>query len=163
MTLFRSVLALLAISLPAVLPLSEPGGFNLAYPEGYRGWIHIRTGLSRTDGGGPVTGIHNIYANAVALQGYRTGVFPQGSVIVFDLINLQTVNGVQKVGTRRLVDVMEKDNGRFAATGGWGYDEFRGDTLERTGTPSGSCAQCHQSRSKHDYVFSALTDTIAVP
>jgi hypothetical protein len=62
------------------------------------------------------------------------------------------------VGARKVVDVMQKDSTRFAATGGWGFDEFRGDTRERTTAPIATCVQCHTRRRDNDYVFSALTD-----
>jgi hypothetical protein len=155
----RTFLALLAICSSFAIPqrLATVDAHDIAYPEGYRRWVHVRTGLSRTSGA--VTGMHHIYANDAALKGYLTGTFPQGSVIVFDLIGLPTADGVMNVGARTVVDVMQKDSTRFAATGGWGYDEFRGDTRERTGTSLGTCAKCHSTRSDHDYVFSAFTDT----
>jgi Cytochrome P460 len=157
----RALLGFLAICSTLALPQrsAAPTGQDVAYPEGYRRWVHVRTGLSRTGGGSAVTGMHHIYANGAAMKGYLTGKFPQGSVIVFDLISLPAVNGVMQVGTRSVVDVMQKDSTRFGSTGGWGYDEFRGDTRERTGA-IGSCAKCHNTRGDHDYVFSAFTDTL---
>ncbi|MEO8620264.1 MAG: cytochrome P460 family protein [bacterium] len=156
----RALLGLFAICSTLAIPqrAAAPTGHDVGYPEGYRRWVHVRTGLSRT-GGKEVTGMHHIYANDAAMKGYIAGKFPQGSVIVFDLIGLPTVDGTMNVGTRSVVDVMQKDSVRFAATGGWGYDEFRGDTRERTGAIS-SCAKCHFNRSDHDYVFSAFTDTL---
>ena len=38
-------------------------------------------------------GVHHIYANDLALQGYRTGRFPDGAVVVYDLLDTKEVNG----------------------------------------------------------------------
>ncbi|MEP6620066.1 MAG: cytochrome P460 family protein [bacterium] len=149
--------ALLALCL--LVPLTgashlEDAG-DVAYPEGFRQWVHIRTGLSTKDSAGTkrLEGIHNIYANQAAMQGYLTGHFPQGAVIAFDFIEVDGGSGAEKLGGRRLVDVMAKDSTRYADTGGWGYDEFRGDTRERNGIVRASCAKCHATKQSRDYVF----------
>jgi Cytochrome P460 len=133
---------------------SDPG--DVAYPDGFRQWVHIRTGFSHRDSAGlkRLDGIHNIYANAAAMQGYASGHFPQGSVIAFEFINVTTTDGTNTPGARRFVDVMAKDTVRYASTGGWGYDEFRGDMRERNDGVRGACVRCHASQRERDYVFS---------
>ena len=129
------------------------------YPEGYRRWAHVKSGIAPPKAeADPRAGIHHIYANELALRGYETGRFPEGSVIVFDLIATTTQNGGMQEGPRKLVDVMQKVSTRFASTGGWGYEEFGGDTRSRAiGEPArNGCFQCHTQRKAQDYVFSAL-------
>jgi hypothetical protein len=55
-------------------------------------------------------------------------------------------------------DVMHTDNAEFAATGGWGFDEFGGDTRARVigETARMACFQCHTQRKTQDFVFTAL-------
>jgi hypothetical protein len=63
---------------------------------------------------------------------------------------------------RRYIDVMYKDSARFAATNGWGYAEFKGDSrAERTVGPHNAlkeCHECHTKRAANDYVFSRYRD-----
>jgi hypothetical protein len=59
---------------------------------------------------------------------------------------------------RDRTDVMIKD-ARFAATGGWGYDQFKQDSKElRTvnGAAPNACFECHKKVEARDYVFSKL-------
>lgn len=130
---------------------------EIPYPEGYRYWVHIKTTLV-----GPESpafkingGYHHIYANTKAMQGYISGYFPDGSVIVFDVLDIKEQNGNTLEDTRNRIDVMMKDSLKFASTGGWGYEEFKGDShTERLLTPTTKtqCFSCHTK--KDDYVFS---------
>jgi hypothetical protein len=154
-TILAAALALLGFARP--LPVARSP--EVPYPDGFRRWAHVKSTLSapRRDAD-PRSGIHHIYANEMALRGYATGRFPDGSVIVFDLLDVATADGTTREGARKLVDVMHKDSARFAATGGWGYEEFRGDTRERVvaDRASTACFQCHTQRKDSDYVFSKL-------
>jgi len=130
---------------------------EVPYPEGYRMWTHIKTGLI-----GPTNpnfqfsgGYHHIYANAKAMQGYTSGYFPEGSVIIFDVLDTKEQNGNTQESSRNHLDVMVKDSLKYASTGGWGYEEFKGDShTERILTPTKKtqCFNCHAK--KADYVFS---------
>lgn len=130
---------------------------EVQYPEGYRFWTHIKTGLVgptnpnfQTNGG-----YHHIYANEKAMEGYKGGKFPDGSVIVFDLLNITEQNGNFQEAERKHLDVMVKDSKKFSETGGWGYEEFNGDShTERTltDTTKTQCFTCHSK--KDDFVFS---------
>jgi len=58
-------------------------------------------------------------------------------------------------GKRKIVGVMQKDSKKFAETGGWGFEGFKGDTKERVvKDPVQSCFNCHASQKAQDYVFS---------
>lgn len=130
---------------------------EIPYPEGYRMWTHIKTTLV-----GPANpnfkmngGYHHIYANAKAMEGYTSGYFPEGSMLVFDVISFTEAIGVASEAGRKYVDVMLKDSLQYASTGGWGYEEFKGDShTERLLTPTlkTQCAGCHAQ--KEDKVFS---------
>ena len=132
---------------------------DVPYPDGFRRWTHIKSELTAPRNDADTrAGIHHIYANPLALGGYESGQFPDGSVIVFDLLAVTTDGGVTKESTRKLIDVMRKDSTRFATTGGWGFEEFAGDS--RTGVlgdrATGACFQCHTQRKDSDFVFSAF-------
>ncbi|MES2373122.1 MAG: cytochrome P460 family protein [Bacteroidota bacterium] len=146
------VTAFLAVT--AFSPGKLSADAEVPYPEGYRMWTHVKTGLI-----GPsnpnVSGYHHIYANGKAMQGYTSGYFPEGSVLVFDVIDAKEQNGNTQEGTRKHIDVMVKDSLQYAATGGWGYEEFGGDSHTNrllTGTVRTQCVTCHAKMS--DKVFS---------
>lgn len=131
------------------------------YPKGYRSWAHVKSmviqpGHALYDAFG---GIHHLYANAAALKGYKQGRFPDGSVIVFDLLDAKSADQTVQEGPRKIVGVMMKDSKRWASTGGWGYEGFKGDsTTDRAvgDKAASACHQCHMAQQKQDYVFSTL-------
>lgn len=132
---------------------------KVQYPEDYRDWGHVKSmviepGHPLAD---PFAGIHHIYANEKAMQGYENKKFEDGSVIVFDLLDYIHENKAMTEGKRKFIGVMHKDSKRFAATGGWGYEAFAEDsTSKRVVTDGGkSCHACHASQKNQDYVFSA--------
>ncbi|MGZ7064118.1 MAG: cytochrome P460 family protein, partial [Candidatus Angelobacter sp.] len=71
-------------------------------------------------------GIHHIYANEKALEGYDTGKFPAGSVIVYDLLETKEIVGNTIEGPTRRVDVMVKQSDVYRTTGGWKFMSFPG-------------------------------------
>jgi hypothetical protein len=100
----------------------------VAYPTGYRDFTHVKSMVIQQ--GHPLFeafgGIHHIYANPIAVTGYRTGTFPDGSVIVFDLLEAPAEKGGITEGPRKVLAVMVKDQAAFKETGGWGFEGFGG-------------------------------------
>lgn len=135
------------------------------FPDGYRAWRHVSTGLIGPHAPAYAVngGFHHIYANPMALQGYKDGRFPDGAVLVYDLIEaVDRGGGVTGQGARRHVDVMVRDSRRFAATDGWGYAEFAaGERAPRPGIAASqdtACHACHQRAAARGFVFSSLRD-----
>ena len=129
---------------------------SVPYPEGYRGWIHVKTYIV-----GPkslafkfIGGFNHVYANEKAMVGYRTGHFPNGSVIVSDVLQAKEDSVDIREGRRHHIDVMMRDSIKFADAGGWRFEEFKGDTTIRLLTPQTRviCANCHSKQK--DMVFS---------
>jgi hypothetical protein len=134
-----------------------PGG--VPYPEGYRGFTHVKSMV--IEQGHPLFGafggIHHVYANPAAERALRAGsAFEDGAVLVFDLLEAARADSAIAEGARKVVGVMHKDRQRFAATGGWGFEGFKGDTRERAVSDAAAqCFACHESRRAQDFVFSA--------
>ena len=148
----------LSLSVLCVAWLPHGVGDDVAYPEGYRTWSHVKsTVISPTHKSYASTGgFQHIYANEPAMAGYRTRVFPEGSVIVFDWLAMTDNSGAYSEGARRQVDVMVRDSVRFASSGGWGFQRFVGDSrTERstTLTPE-KCHACHVNLAKDGLVLS---------
>ncbi|MEP7322206.1 MAG: cytochrome P460 family protein [Saprospiraceae bacterium] len=139
------------------LSFSHTIEYEVPYPEGYRTWTHVKTGLVGPANPNFLTsgGYHHIYANEKAMLGYNTGIFPEGSVLVFDVINFKEQNGNFPETDRKQLDVMLKDSTRYSSTGGWGYDEFRGDSHTERNITQAVRIQCFNCHAKNeDYVFS---------
>jgi cytochrome c553 len=151
----RTILVLLA-----AFALAPAAAQEIAYPAGYRDWHHVKTMVINP--GHPLYdafgGIHHLYANKRALEGYAKGKFPDGAIIVFDLLEAKTDANTVTEGPRKVVGVMQKDASKFAATGGWGFEGFKGDSrTERAvgANAAKACFECHASQKDRDYVFSA--------
>ncbi len=128
------------------------------YPEGYREWVHVKTGLIGTASPSHATagGFHHIYANPAAMRGLATREFAEGSVLVFDRIDAQMSGGETREGSRLSVDVMVRDSALFGTTGGWGYERFRGDTRQRVVADKSPtlCYDCHRGQASRGHIFS---------
>lgn len=137
-------------------------GVPAPYPEGFRSWTHVKSALvsSRHPDFERAGGFRHIYANPPAIEGYRSGTFPEGSIIAVDWVEGRDENGMFTEGARRRLDVMVKDKARFATTGGWGFERFKGDSrTERTVTSAAKeCAACHSGPGTRDLVFSKLRE-----
>jgi hypothetical protein len=141
------------------------GDSEVAYPTGYRGWTFLHTSMVAPTISNSkkkpcekpcIGGLFHFYANEKALQGLRSGSYPDGAIIAEELLELLSdQNGGGKEGPRRLVAVMVKDSARYSSTGGWGFGSFedasspnRLDTAAQT-----ACFGCHMARKDKSYVF----------
>lgn len=149
------LLALLATG----IALAAGGSAQVPYPEGYRHWTHVKSML--IEPGHPLHkdfgGLHHLYANDKALAGYRSGRFPDGAVIVFDLYAADEKDKTVTAGAHKIVGVMHKDSKRWPETGGWGFEGFPGGDRSKRAVgdkAATACFACHMQQQKQDYVFS---------
>jgi hypothetical protein len=147
-------------ALGAIAALASAPAAEVAYPANYREWTHVKSMV--IEPGHPLHGtfggIHHLYGNEAALQGYRDGKFPDGAVIVFDLLEAVSADHTVTEGKRKVVGVMQRDSKKFAATGGWGFEGFAGDSQTQRVVGSNAataCFACHQAKRGQEYVFSA--------
>lgn len=154
----KSISTLLAGLLSTVAVTSFAAEQSVPFPEGYRNWLHAKSMLIQPGHAleNPFQGLHHVYANKQAEAGLKTGKYADGSVLVFDLLQYQEKDKTIQEGERKLVGVMLKDAKKFAATGGWGFEGFAGNSkTERLVKDGGtSCFACHASEQKTDYVYS---------
>ena len=153
--LMLSQIAVLIVSFASSAQTDEAPSF----PKEFRRWAHVKSVLvgPRSAAFATEGGIHHIYANEKAMEGYATGTFPDGSVLVFDLRAIREKDGTIGESTRQRVDVMLKDSTRFSSTSGWGFERFLGDSqTDRPLTEEHRklCFGCHEQAKKHDFVFS---------
>lgn len=133
---------------------------DVPYPAGYRSWTHVKSMV--IEPGHPLHasfgGIHHLYANAKAMEGYRSGRFSDGSVIIFDLLEARAADHAVSEGKRKVVGVMHRDARKYAATGGWGFEGFVGGNPEQRAVGANAetaCFACHAPQKDNSYVFSS--------
>ena len=135
------------------------GNKPVSYPDGYRQWQHVKSMIIQQGHPlhGAFGGIHHLYANRAAVAGYAKGTFPDGAVIVFDLLEANEADHAIVEGARKVVGVMHRDAKRWAATGGWGFEGFAGDSATNRvvgGNAATACFECHRPRAADQFVFS---------
>lgn len=132
----------------------------VAYPEGYRQWTHVKSmAITGKDHAlfSSFGGLHHVYVNATGRAALMAGrSLPDGTVLVFDLLEAREGGGTLQEGARKFIGVMQRDRRAFAGTGGWGYEAFAGDSrTDRVVKDGGqSCFDCHQARAEQGFVFS---------
>lgn len=149
--------------LAATMTLFAQDKASVAYPDGFRSWTHVKSLIVGPDHDSfsKRGGIHHYYANDKAVAGYRTGTYPDGSIIVDEAVFTKDGEGAARglvfEGERRFLDVMMKNSGRYEGTGGWGYEHF--DRDDKAGALSvddqARCSACH-AKSPTDHVFSRI-------
>lgn len=144
-------------------------------PDGFREWVFLGAPLTPNGLNGGAAGFpefHHVYIEPGAYAEFRrTGQFAEGTTIVKELVLLQ--EGQYEDGSRDEasgrgffadrfagVDMMVKDSGRFADTGGWGFFNFghhEPPYAERAAAaPNEACAACHTANATHDMVFTTF-------
>jgi hypothetical protein len=138
--------------------------YGVTIPAGYRDWQLISVNHLVTD---KVAQVRAQLGNDIAIKAFKEGTlpFPDGAIIaalhwteVSSKENDQLIGGIFPgahsafAGPPANVQFMVKDSKRYAATGGWGFGDFK------DGKPSGrsvheACFPCHGPAKAHDYVF----------
>lgn len=157
-TVAKNTLAIAVITLTFCI-ITRASDSLIEYPADYRNWTHIKSMIIQE--GHPLHasfgGIHHIYANDKALRGYQSGKFPDGSVIIFDLLeSIESDNSITE-SKRKVLGIMQKDTQKFTDTAGWGFEGFGGGDPENRVVGADyetACFSCHTSQKENDYVFS---------
>ena len=153
----------ITVAVCSVISLIAGADATVPFPQDYREWVHVKSAVItpshaayKTEGD-----LHHIYANKLAVDGYRTGTFADGAFIVYELLETREMAGLVSEGPRRRLDVMVRDRERYAATGGWGFERFPGASqTERAVRDRGAtmCFSCHAKQKERDFVFSRIRE-----
>jgi hypothetical protein len=159
---------LAALSVIALTVTGAENSSEVPFPGGYRSWQHVKSVVvgpehkSFVSEGGK---IFEFYANPQAVDGYRAGKFPNGSVIVRE--TLKTIDGegafkgILNEGERSALDVMMKDDRLYQETGGWGFETFDSKNARLAEEDRAKCFACHAKQKDHDLVFTTLAVSAA--
>jgi hypothetical protein len=164
--------AAMAVGLSGAMTLSAGGAddesspiYGVKIPAGYRDWKMIAVAQLLVSG--KTDQLRAQLGNDIAIKAFQEGKlpFPDGAIIaaihwtrVPSEDNNTVLDGAFPgaesfvVGSRVNVQLMVKDSKKYAATGGWGFADFKdgkpGDeALHQT------CFPCHTPAKDRDYVF----------
>ncbi|MDQ7038043.1 MAG: cytochrome P460 family protein [Aquificota bacterium] len=144
----------------AVLGFSLAVGEALFRPDSYKSWHHVKSMVIHSEEHPlyePFGGIHHVYANDVAFGSVKEGKgrrFPDGSVLVFLLYDINRSKGAFEEGRKKIEAFMVKDSRRFKDTGGWGFYAYDGQGRPLVRDMVKDCFSCHARVKDMDYVFS---------
>ena len=135
--------------------------YGVSLPAGYREWPVV----SAAHEAGSLNDIRVILGNEIAMNSLRRGQrpLPDGARLVrvaWKLVPSERNNSVFGqaqsfvAGEPTNVQVMVKDSGKYAATGGWGYGQFENGKVNPNVALMGTCNGCHQKLpTSEDFVF----------
>jgi hypothetical protein len=133
--------------------------FGIKLPSGYRDWKLISVAHEE----GSLNDIRAILGNDTAIKAYREGKlpFPDGTMIariawayVASEENNKVFGRAQSfvAGSATNVQFMVKDSKKYAATGGWGFAQFK-DGKPDPAAALKTCFPCHEPVKARDFVF----------
>jgi hypothetical protein len=133
--------------------------FGVKIPAGYRDWKLISVAHEE----GSLNDLRAILGNDVAIKAYRDGrlPFPDGTIITRLAWNYVPSEENNKVfgraqsfvpGPATNVQFMVKDSKKYAATGGWGFAQFK-DGKPADEALLKTCFPCHEPVKARDFVF----------
>ena len=127
--------------------------YGVTIPAGYRDWRLISVGHLA---GGNLKQLRAQLGNDIAIKAFREGKlpFPDGTIIA--ALHWNEVSSF--AGSAENVQFMVKDSKKYAATGGWGFADFKNgkpgdEALHKT------CFPCHQPAKDRDLVFARYAPT----
>src|SRR5215467_3731085 len=146
--------------------------YGIKIPSGFRDWRLISVNHLA---GGNLKQVRAQLGNDVAIKAFREGMlpFPDGTIIAalhWNEASSDENNKVLAIGfpgaglqssvaqSAQNVQFMVKDSRKYAATGGWGFADFKNgkpgdEALHKT------CFPCHQPAKGRDYVFTRYAPT----
>jgi hypothetical protein len=165
---FASAAAVCASLAPLTAGPADDGEASPIYgvrlPAAYRDWTMIAVDQLVT---GKVDQLRAQLGNEIAVKAYKEGrlPFPDGAIIaaihwtrVPSEDNNKVLDGAFPgarsfvVGSVVNVQFMVKDSKRYAATGGWGFADFK-DGRPGDAALHQTCWPCHQPAKDRDFVF----------
>jgi hypothetical protein len=168
-TLFVVAVAAVASVVAATAPKAGQGVgeaapiFGIKIPLGYRDWKLITVAHEE----GNLNDLRALLGNDIAIKAYREGKlpFPDGAIIarlawtyVPSEENNKVFGRAQSfvAGDATNVQFMVKDSKKYAATGGWGFAQFK-DGKPADEALLKTCFPCHEPIKARDYVFTRYT------
>jgi hypothetical protein len=139
--------------------------YGVTIPDGYRDWQLIAVNQLHFAGKGEQ--LRAQLGNDIAIKAFKEGKlpFPDGAAIVaihWTRVESEDNNKVLDIpfpgtesyviGSQVNIQIMVKDSKKYAATGGWGFADFK-DGKPGDKALHETCFPCHVPAKDRDYVF----------
>ena len=144
--------------------------YGVTIPGGYRDWKLISVNRLVT---GKVDQLRAQLGNDIAIKAFQEEKlpFPDGTMIAAlhwdyvpseanDKVLVSAFPGAHSfvAGPTVNIQIMVKDSKRYAATGGWGFADFK-DSKPGDEALHKTCFPCHEPAKDHDFVFAHYART----
>jgi hypothetical protein len=153
-------------SAPAA-PAYTPDG-KLMFPDNYREWIFLSSGLDMSyrekPGTAGLSSFDNVFVDPAAYRDFeRNGTWPDKTLLVLESRGAAGKGSINRHGkfqtTERMgVEVHVKDLGRFS--GGWAFFSFEGTEPANRIPVSEPCYSCHRQHAAVDTTFVQFYPTL---
>jgi len=142
---------------------------RLEFPDGYREWVFLTSGLDMTyqkmDGMADHSMFDNVFARPSAYREFmKTGTWPDGTLLVKEARGATEKGSINQGGKFQSgepmdVEVHVKDTRRFA--GGWAFFEFGAGRAPVPQIPvAADCYSCHRDHGLVDSTFVQFYPTL---
>ncbi len=164
---FAVVTGVVAFIVPSSWPADQEADpvFGIKIPPGFRDWRLI----SVAHEAGNLNDFRAVLGNDIAIKAYREGKipFPDGTIIVRLAWSYVPSDENNKVfgraqsfvpGPPLNIQFLVKDSKKYAATGGWGFAQFK-DGKPADESVQKTCFPCHEHVKAGDFVFTHYAPT----
>lgn len=170
----------LMLALAGPQPLAAPAGSStaavyttdgkLVFPEKYREWIYLTTGLDMDYSPNVDLSSHSMFDNVfVNPDAYRaflaTGSWPDKTVFVLEGRMAASKGSINKSGHYQTTDIMTrslhvKDSARFGDSGNWAFFTVDDKNATRQIPKDAVCYSCHTQHGAVDTTFVQFYPTL---
>jgi hypothetical protein len=148
---------------PAPIVPRYTGDGRLLFPEGYREWIYVSSGLGmsyRDKGGDQFT---NVFVTPAAFRQFSaTGQWPDKTMFVVEDRGAASKGSINKGGHYQAeltgLGVEVKDESRLPEK--WAYFSFGPNTKSTRPNPKSACWQCHEDHAAAEHSFVQFYPTL---
>jgi hypothetical protein len=145
---------------------------QLLFPEKYREWIYLTTGIdmSYTPGAGGAghSMFDNVFVNPESYRSFvATGTWPDKTILLIEVRGAESRGSINKSGHFQTTAVMAieahvKDSSRAdsAGNGGWAFYSFNNLKSAEKIPTTASCYSCHQQHAAVDTTFVQFYPTL---
>lgn len=139
---------------------------KLIFPENYRSWIYLTTGIDMDYNPELQTMDHsmfdNIFVNPEAYQAFMaTGTWPDKTILVLEGRMAGSKGSINQKGHYQTSDIMARSiHIKDSAHGGWSFVGFGDSNTGRTFPKNAVCYSCHEQHAAVDTTFVQFYPTL---